>query len=165
MKSAEVATWTVTSPSGTIPRVRSAVESNESNARRPQESPTKNLVPSSFAGHHLGSIRKGAGAVVGDIIRSHIKPRPLNSGLRLSLLDLASFLLLLCLALWGSVRALLLILQLLQSSTMFLLPFLRRELEKPNLKSAKYQDATRERFFRAVQLLRGDCHERRWCVS
>jgi hypothetical protein len=42
-----------TSPSGTTPRVRSIVDSNESKAKRPYESPTKNLVPPSFAGHHL----------------------------------------------------------------------------------------------------------------
>jgi hypothetical protein len=47
-----------TSPSGMTPSVRSAVDSKESNAKRPYESPTKNLVPSSFAGHHLDSIRR-----------------------------------------------------------------------------------------------------------
>ena len=52
-----------TSPSGMIPRVRSAVESNESRDKRPYESPTKNLVLSSFAGPHLESVRKSVGAV------------------------------------------------------------------------------------------------------
>ena len=46
----------LTSPSGMIPRMRSAVGSNESKAKRPYESPTKKLVPSSFAGHHLENI-------------------------------------------------------------------------------------------------------------
>lgn len=47
-----------TSPSGMTPRMRSAVDSIESNAKRPYESPTKNLVPSSFAGHHLDYIKR-----------------------------------------------------------------------------------------------------------
>lgn len=47
-----------TSPSGMTPSVGSAVDSKKSNAKRPYESPTKKLVPSSFAGHHLESIRR-----------------------------------------------------------------------------------------------------------
>ena len=87
-----------TSPSGMTVRVRSAADSNCSKAKRPYESPTKNLVPSTFAGVHLESVRKSKGARVQDI-RSYFTPRPLNSGLRLSLLYLAYFLLLLRLAL------------------------------------------------------------------
>src|SRR5712675_1131352 len=54
-----------TSPSGMTPRVRSAEVSNESKAKRPCESPTKNLVPSSFARLHLESVRKTVGELYG----------------------------------------------------------------------------------------------------